>query len=153
LAAGEEGVGQPEPESGAASNGTQLIRVSDGVTVRTYPLTVWGIDIAPDGKRISFIEAGTRYQELRTATMDLKGRTTIASTYGVWRYEFLYSLYPAYLPRPATTKWSLDGSHVGLNVYADTGDLATFRGPFLGVYTARGRGFTVPPVLARKFDW
>jgi Tol biopolymer transport system component len=145
VVAGEIVIHQPEAEYGVETWGTRLIRISDGATVRSYPASVWGIDIAPDGKHISFVQG----QELRTATLEFKQRTTIATEYGAWRYEWLRTLY---MPRPALTRWSLDGSHIGVNIGAETGEVP--QGPFVGNYTSRGRGFTVPiGLLAGQFDW
>jgi Tol biopolymer transport system component len=108
-----------------------------------------GLDFSPDGRRISFVEG----QQLRTGTIDLKGRVTVATEQPGMNYGRLVSQDVSY---PAVTKWSADGAHLAVNVYKPfvTGDpKSTDEGPFLGMYTARGSDFTLPSEYVGDFDW
>ena len=132
----------------------RLIDVSTARTVRTYPSNVYGIDIAPDGKHLSFLESRVSPVYLRRADMNFQGRMTVlkfgsGSTTGWWVNRMDYLAY---------TKWSLDGARIGVTALHFEGtDDEPSAVPYVVHVRPNGSGFTIPLLgtgsWAGAFDW
>ena len=153
LAACEATIEPIFPSGQAWPAANRLLNASTGATVYTYPSNVEGIDIAPDGQHLSFVEPRPRdslefahVAELRRANVDFKHRKTILTVVGESHVRI--EGYPT-MP---LTRWSYDGSRVAVSTFYAASD--SFDGPFVSNVSAGGTGFfTNYDVYADQFDW
>ena len=126
----------------------RLVDVSTARTVFTYPSDVYGIDMAPDGKHLSFLES-TLVPYLRRADMNFHGRTTLIK---LGAGEVNGDDYLGY------TKWSQDGARVAVTaLHVERRNEAYYFVPYVAHVRSNGSGLTTPLTgtgsWAGAFDW
>ena len=125
----------------------RLVDVSTAKTILTYPSYVSGIDVSPDGKRLSFMDC-SKSRLLRSADINFRGIRTLRAFDNPmqdWGLNWL-----------GFTKWSMDGSRIGFNagVWDPVGEGSI---DYVVHMSSSGSNFTTPlagsGTSSGAFDW